>query len=300
MTPLAVSCPADLERSARALSRTAFPTRSRGLVEHELATDRRAALRGLFSDGLGPGAVRPRARHPLPGTRLGGQFGRLLLPGRHVGRSRAHRRAVRAIRQPRAGRGPRHRRRFRARAPRGSAAVRLRKIRPRSGRHDGRGHHLSPTLGRARRGQGAGPVARSGRSRWPRRWNIIDDEELARSRLREAGLDPDLAGRPAAGRAGARSWSAFPGICRSTSAAWSSRAGRSCELVPIENAAMPGRTVIEWDKDDLDELGILKVDCLALGMLTAIRKCFDLVERHYGRRTDAGRQSRRRTRRSTT
>jgi len=56
-----------------------------------------------------------------------------------------------------------------------------------------------------------------------------------------------------------------------------------CELVPIENAAMAGRTVIEWNKDDLDELGILKVDCLALGMLTAIRKCFELVEQHHGR-----------------
>ncbi|MGD0897912.1 MAG: error-prone DNA polymerase [Thermoguttaceae bacterium] len=51
-----------------------------------------------------------------------------------------------------------------------------------------------------------------------------------------------------------------------------------CELVPIENAAMPDRTVIQWNKDDLDELGILKVDCLALGMLTAIRKCFALVQ----------------------
>ena len=60
--------------------------------------------------------------------------------------------------------------------------------------------------------------------------------------------------------------------------------GPLCELVPIENAAMPDRTVIQWNKDDLDELGILKVDCLALGMLTAIRKCFDLIERHYGRR----------------
>jgi error-prone DNA polymerase len=60
--------------------------------------------------------------------------------------------------------------------------------------------------------------------------------------------------------------------------------GPLCELVPIENAAMEGRTVIEWDKDDLDELGILKVDCLALGMLTAIHKCFDLVERHDGRK----------------
>ncbi|MEX0819294.1 MAG: error-prone DNA polymerase, partial [Pirellulaceae bacterium] len=59
--------------------------------------------------------------------------------------------------------------------------------------------------------------------------------------------------------------------------------GPLCELVPIENAAMADRTVIQWDKDDLDELGILKVDCLALGMLTAIHRCFDLIERHHGR-----------------
>jgi error-prone DNA polymerase len=55
------------------------------------------------------------------------------------------------------------------------------------------------------------------------------------------------------------------------------------ELVPIENAAMAGRTVVEWNKDDLDDLGILKVDCLALGMLTAIRKCFDLIRQTAGR-----------------
>ena len=59
--------------------------------------------------------------------------------------------------------------------------------------------------------------------------------------------------------------------------------GPLCELAPIENAAMPGRTVIEWDKNDLDELGILKVDCLALGMLTATRKCFDLIRQYHGR-----------------
>jgi error-prone DNA polymerase len=59
--------------------------------------------------------------------------------------------------------------------------------------------------------------------------------------------------------------------------------GPLCELSPIENAAMPNRTVIQWNKDDLDELGILKVDCLALGMLTAIRKCFALIEQHDGR-----------------
>lgn len=53
------------------------------------------------------------------------------------------------------------------------------------------------------------------------------------------------------------------------------------ELVPIENAAMAERTVIQWDKDDLESLKLLKVDVLALGMLTAIRKCFDLIKMHY-------------------
>jgi error-prone DNA polymerase len=55
-----------------------------------------------------------------------------------------------------------------------------------------------------------------------------------------------------------------------------------CEMTPIENASMPGRTVVQWDKDDLDALGILKVDCLALGMLSAIRRAFDLIQQHTG------------------
>jgi error-prone DNA polymerase len=54
------------------------------------------------------------------------------------------------------------------------------------------------------------------------------------------------------------------------------------ELVPIENAAMSDRTVIQWDKDDLEALGLLKVDVLALGMLTAIRKCLGLVGLEIG------------------
>lgn len=55
------------------------------------------------------------------------------------------------------------------------------------------------------------------------------------------------------------------------------------QLVPVENAAMTDRTVIQWDKDDLESLGLLKVDVLALGMLTAIRRTFDLIEQHYGK-----------------
>ena len=54
--------------------------------------------------------------------------------------------------------------------------------------------------------------------------------------------------------------------------------------VPIGNAAMDDRTFIEWDKDDVDALNMMKVDVLALGMLTCIRKCFDLIADHKGRR----------------
>lgn len=54
-------------------------------------------------------------------------------------------------------------------------------------------------------------------------------------------------------------------------------------LVPVENAAMKDRTIIQWDKDDIDALGLMKVDVLALGMLSAIRRCLDLL-RHYERR----------------
>ncbi len=58
--------------------------------------------------------------------------------------------------------------------------------------------------------------------------------------------------------------------------------GRLDEVVPIENAAMEERTCVEWDKDDLDSLNILKVDVLGLGMLSCLRRGFDLLHKHYG------------------
>ncbi|MDE2159302.1 MAG: error-prone DNA polymerase, partial [Burkholderiales bacterium] len=58
--------------------------------------------------------------------------------------------------------------------------------------------------------------------------------------------------------------------------------GPLSRIVPIENASMPERTVIEWDKDDLDAMGLLKVDCLALGMLTAIRKSLEFIGARKG------------------
>ena len=65
--------------------------------------------------------------------------------------------------------------------------------------------------------------------------------------------------------------------------------GPLCELIPIENAAMENRTIIEWDKDDIEALGILKVDVLALGMLTCISKCFKLLQKMRPA-TDGGRE----------
>ena len=53
-------------------------------------------------------------------------------------------------------------------------------------------------------------------------------------------------------------------------------------VVPVENASMPDRTIIQWDKDDLETMKLLKVDCLALGMLTCIRKAVSLVAKHRG------------------
>lgn len=62
------------------------------------------------------------------------------------------------------------------------------------------------------------------------------------------------------------------------------------EVVPVENAAMENRTVIEWEKDDLEAVGLLKVDVLALGMLTCLKKGFDLLQSHYGVHRDLAEQ----------
>ena len=59
--------------------------------------------------------------------------------------------------------------------------------------------------------------------------------------------------------------------------------GKLTDLCPVFNARMENRTCIEWDKDDIDAIGFIKIDVLALGMLTAIQKAFDLIQKHYGR-----------------
>jgi len=101
--------------------------------------------------------------------------------------------------------------------------------------------------------------------------------------VREAGFDP---GNPMIARllALVRELVGFPRHLSQHVGGFVISAGPLSALVPVENAAMPERTVIQWDKDDLEALGLIKVDVLGLGMLSAIRRCFDLVERFRGRR----------------
>ncbi len=106
---------------------------------------------------------------------------------------------------------------------------------------------------------------------------------LSEMQVRQAGLDPhnpmiDQAVRLAA------ELIEFPRHLSQHVGGYVLTQDRLDEFVPIGNAAMDDRTFIEWDKDDVDALCMMKVDVLALGMLTCIRKCFDLIADHKGLR----------------
>ena len=107
-------------------------------------------------------------------------------------------------------------------------------------------------------------------------------EDVTDARVREAGLDPD-ARTVRLTRALVAELVGFPRHLSQHTGGMVVTRGPLCEMVPIENAAMADRTVIEWNKDDLDQLGILKIDILGLGMLTCVRKAFALLARHHDR-----------------
>ncbi|HJZ32097.1 MAG TPA: error-prone DNA polymerase [Hyphomicrobiaceae bacterium] len=108
------------------------------------------------------------------------------------------------------------------------------------------------------------------------------DGEIPDQYITEAGLDPaNPEIQQAIGLA--RSLLGFPRHLSQHVGGFVLTRERLDETVPIHNGAMPDRTFLEWDKDDIDALGMLKVDVLALGMLTCIRKAFDLIAEHYGK-----------------
>ena len=113
-------------------------------------------------------------------------------------------------------------------------------------------------------------------------WGYGGEEGIPDQHIREAGLDP---ANPQIRQAMLLTHAliGFPRHLSQHVGGFVFTRERLDETVPIMNAAMDGRTNIEWDKDDIDALHMLKVDVLALGMLTCIRKSFEFIERHYGR-----------------
>jgi error-prone DNA polymerase len=119
-------------------------------------------------------------------------------------------------------------------------------------------------------------------SRLARSMQWWDGQRIDDSRVLEAGLDPDS---PVIKRLLylVREILGFPRHLSQHVGGFVISNGPLSALVPVENAAMPDRTVIQWEKTDLEDLGLLKVDVLGLGMLTAIRRSFDLLQKFDGR-----------------
>ena len=112
-------------------------------------------------------------------------------------------------------------------------------------------------------------------------WGFFSTKKLEEKRIREIGLNPSDR-HLSLTRKIIDEIIGFPRHLSQHVGGFVITEGRLDELVPIENASMQERTVIAWDKDDIDTLGILKVDILSLGMLTCIRKSFDMIQQYFG------------------
>ena len=270
--------------------RSGVPDKVTTRIDHELALIGRARLRALFPHRPRHRPLRPRrrassargaARRPIPPSASASASPRSI--------PAADRPPLRALHLAGAARAARHRRRFRARAARGGDPVHLRANTAATA--PAWPPPSSPTA-RARRAREVGKV-----------FGLSDDAVAALSGLdlglvvrrsrRARGRRPPASTRP--GRAPPPtccgfppSSSAFRATCPSMSAASSSPATGSTSSCRSPMPAMEGRTIVEWDKDDLDALGILKIDVLALGMLTCLRRGLRPAGAHYGRDADAG------------
>ena len=208
-------------------------------------------------------------RHPVPGQGLGRELGRLLRAGDHRRGSGPARPAFRAVPVSGQGRPARHRPGHRAPAPGGGDPVRLRQVRPGQGRPGRQRDHLPAADGAAGRGPGARATPRSSWTRGPSRW--------APAQYAAGPAGPGGRGRPGARTALAARMQRLPrhlGIHSGGMVICDRPVGEVC---PVEWARMPGRSVLQWDKDDCAYAGLVKFDLLGLGMLTALRDCFELV-----------------------
>ena len=275
------------------------PERVAAQAAHELALIARLELRPLFPHRQRRGRLRPRPGHPLPGARLGGELGGLLRPRHHLGLPRDRHHGLRALRLGGPRRAARHRRRLRARAPRGGDPVHLHPLRPRTA--PGSAPPSSTTAASGRSARSAPPwgsrrdtVAALSSQIWGWGGGGLPDERLV-----ELGLDPNDR-RLALTMELVDEIIGFPRHLSQHVGGFVITEGRLDELVPVENAAMEDRTVICWDKDDIDALGILKVDVLALGHAHLHPQGLRPARRAPRPRATRSRRCRPRIRRSTT
>ena len=113
-------------------------------------------------------------------------------------------------------------------------------------------------------------------------WGWSSSDGLTEERLRdELGLDPDDPGIAMTLRY-ARELMGFPRHLSQHPGGFVMTQGRLDEIVPVHNAAMPDRTALEWDKEDIDALGLMKVDVLGVGMLACVSRALAFVEQHHG------------------
>ncbi len=238
-----------------------------------------------------------------------GQLRGLLRAADHRGRRRLVRPDVRALPRARAWRAAGHRHRHRVRPPRGGHPARLRDARPRARRPGRERHHLPAEVGGARHRQGARLLPRpAGRVEQGDRAGLL--LVIAGASLRQLPL-ATARGRAAAGGLFARALIAFVAtqddLPASPTEFSSSHELQNAprhlgihsggmvmcdrpviEVCPVEWGRMPGRTVLQWDKDDCAEIGLVKFDLLGLGMLSAIQYCFELITKHHGGHLRAG------------
>ena len=267
-----------------------LPTAERTAIEHELALIAELGYELVFPHRARCRRLRPRARDFVPGARLSRQLARLLLPRCDLGgpaawRGAALRRFISRERNepPDIDIDFEHERREEvlqyvyAKYGRERAALAATVImyRPRSALRD---------LGKV---FGLTPAACARLAKVMQWW---DGSAALAERVREAGFDLGSAWLqrllPLAAEL-----TAFPGFPRHLSqhvGGFVIARDLLEELVPIENAAMDERTVVQWDKDDLNDLGLLKVDLLGLGMLSALQRAFELVNGYRGTRYTLG------------
>src|SRR5215831_18923173 len=212
-------------------------------------------------------------RHLVPGKGQRRELGGLLRAGDHRRGSRPARPAFRAVPVGGKGRPARHRPGYRAPAPGGGDPVRLRQVRPGQGGPGRQRDHLPAPDGAARRGPGAGVHAAAARRL---------GETGGAQAVRGGPAGPGRCGRPRAGHRARRPDAAAArhlGIHSGGMVICDRPVGEVC---PVEWARMPGRSVLQWDKEDCAYAGLVKFDLLGLGMLTALRDCFELVAAHHG------------------